>query len=146
MNSQERGWRIQNTSFKCFWCFFVWLHWILVVWDLHCVMHNLPLQCTDSTYSTQAAECTGLVAVAGGLGCSMACRVLVPQPMIEPTSPALQGGFFNHWTIREIPQITYFLVCFLVILFIYLTAPGLSCSTQKLLVVTCELLVVTCGV
>ena len=109
-------------------------------------MHNLSLQSTDFSYSTWAAECTSSVVVAGGLGCSMVCRILVPQPRIEPTSPAFQGGFFNHWAIREIPQITYFCVCFLVILFIYLTAPGLSCSTQELLVVLCELIVVTCGV
>ena len=28
-----------------------------------------------------------------GLSCSAACGILVPQPDVEPTSPALQGGF-----------------------------------------------------
>ena len=112
--------------------------------DLHCVMHSLSLQCTDSSYSTWAAERTSSVTVAGGLSCSMACGISVPQPRIEPVSAALEGGFFNHWTIREILQITYFFVCFLIILFIYLTVLGLSCSTQELSVVTCELLAMTC--
>ena len=37
----------------------------------------------------------GSVFVACGLSCSMACRILVPQPRIEPVSPALQGGFLT---------------------------------------------------
>ena len=27
------------------------------------------------------------------LNCSVVCEILVPQPGIEPSSPALQGGF-----------------------------------------------------
>ena len=45
-----------------------------------------PLMCTQSW-------CTGSVVVAGGLSCSEACGILVPQPGMEPASPALQGGF-----------------------------------------------------
>lgn len=30
------------------------------------------------------------------------CGILVPQPGIQPASPALEGGL-NHWTIREVP-------------------------------------------
>ena len=30
-----------------------------------------------------------------GLICSVACRILVLQPRVKPTSPALQGGFFT---------------------------------------------------
>ena len=45
------------------------------------------------------------------LNCSAANGFLVPQPRIEPSSPALQGGFFfffarwilNRWTAREVP-------------------------------------------
>ena len=33
------------------------------------------------------------VVTAHGLSCPMACGILVPRPGIEPTSPALQGGF-----------------------------------------------------
>ena len=35
------------------------------------------------------------VVVACGLSCPVACRILVPQPGIEPASPALEGGFFT---------------------------------------------------
>ena len=30
-----------------------------------------------------------------GLSCSVACGILVPGPGIEPTSPALEGGFLT---------------------------------------------------
>ena len=33
---------------------------------------------------------------ASTLICSMACGISVPRPGIEPTSPALQGGFFIY--------------------------------------------------
>ena len=35
------------------------------------------------------------VVVARGLSCAAACGILVPQPGIKPTSPALEGGFFT---------------------------------------------------
>ena len=35
------------------------------------------------------------VVVARGLSCLTACGILVPQPGIEPASPALEGGFFT---------------------------------------------------
>ena len=35
------------------------------------------------------------VVVARGLSCPVACGILVPQPGIEPSSPALGGGFFT---------------------------------------------------
>ena len=35
------------------------------------------------------------VVVARRLSCPTACGILVPQPGIEPTSPALDGGFFT---------------------------------------------------
>ena len=35
------------------------------------------------------------VAVVRGLSCPAACGILVPQPGIEPTSPALEGRFFT---------------------------------------------------
>ena len=37
----------------------------------------------------------GSPVVARGLSCPAACGILVPQPGIEPTSPALEGGVFN---------------------------------------------------
>ena len=38
---------------------------------------------------------TSSLFVARGLSCSTACAILVPRPGIEPTSPALQGGFLT---------------------------------------------------
>ena len=39
----------------------------------------------------------------------MACRILVPQPGIEPTPPILKAQSFNCWTIREVPTLGSFL-------------------------------------
>ena len=33
----------------------------------------------------------------------VACGILVPQPGIEPVSPALEALSLNHWTAREVP-------------------------------------------
>ena len=32
-----------------------------------------------------------------------ACRILVPQPGIKPTPPALEVWILNHWITREFP-------------------------------------------
>ena len=40
-------------------------------------------------------RCTSSVVVAHRLGCPVACGISVPQPGIEPTSLALEGGFFT---------------------------------------------------
>ena len=32
-----------------------------------------------------------------------ACRIFVPRPGMEPTSPALEARSLNHWTAREVP-------------------------------------------
>ena len=32
-----------------------------------------------------------------------ACRILVPQPGIEPVPPAVEARSLNHWTAREVP-------------------------------------------
>ena len=34
-----------------------------------------------------------------------ACGILVPQPGIEPTSPAVEAWSLNHWTTREVPSV-----------------------------------------
>ena len=31
-------------------------------------------------------------------------RILVPQPGIEPTLPAVEALCLNHWTAREVPN------------------------------------------
>ena len=36
--------------------------------------------------------------------CHTACRILVPQQGIEPTTPAVETHSLNHWTAREVPR------------------------------------------
>ena len=43
--------------------------------------------------------------------CSAACRILVPQPGIEPGPPAVQVQSPNHWTARE-SQIFFCMIYF----------------------------------
>ena len=50
---------------------------------LSCGVQGLSLQCKT-------------LVVACGLSCSVACEILVPQPGIEPMSPALQGRFLTR--------------------------------------------------
>ena len=33
----------------------------------------------------------------------MACRILVPQPGMEPMTPGVGAQSLNHWTAREVP-------------------------------------------
>ena len=40
--------------------------------------------------------------------CCMACQILVPQPGIEPVSPAVETWSPNHWTTREFPVFLLF--------------------------------------
>ena len=55
------------------------------------------LQCTDSLVGTHR------------LSCPVACGILVPQPGIEPKSPALQGRFLTTGLItREVPTSLFF--------------------------------------
>ena len=63
------------------------------MWDVHCVMRDLLMWCVDSGCGTQAPEHVGSVAAMLELSCSKACGILVPQPGMKPTSPALQGEF-----------------------------------------------------
>ena len=35
---------------------------------------------------------------------SLGCRILVPQPGIEPTPPTVKARSPNYWTPREFPQ------------------------------------------
>ena len=32
-----------------------------------------------------------------------ACGILVPQPEIEPVTPAVEAWSLNHWATREVP-------------------------------------------
>ena len=53
---------------------------------------------------TWAPEHTGSAFEALGLSCPVTCRILVSWPKIEPESPCIRGGIFNHWTTREVPR------------------------------------------
>ena len=57
---------------------FIWLHRVLVAW------HRLFLM---STWASLVALC--------GFNCLPTCGILVPGLGIEPTSPALEGGFLT---------------------------------------------------
>ena len=74
--------------------------------DFHCVTWDLLLWYAD------------FVVVAHGLSCSEVCRIVVPWPGIEPTSPALQGGFLTTEPPGKSPR-KHFLKTFL-----------LHCSSQ----------------
>ena len=43
----------------------------------------------------------GLFIAACGLSCPVAYEILVPRPGIEPTSPALEGGFLTTGPPRK---------------------------------------------
>ena len=51
--------------------------------------------CGLGSCGTWAPEHAGSVVVTCKFSCSTACGSLVPQPGIEPTSPALEGGFLT---------------------------------------------------
>ena len=38
----------------------------------------------------------------------VACRILVPQPGIEPMPPAVEVWCLSHWTVREVPHNTLY--------------------------------------
>ena len=39
-------------------------------------------------------------------GCE-ACEILAPQPGVETALPALEAQSLNHWTVREVPRISF---------------------------------------
>ena len=67
--------------------------WDLSLWHAGfslVVSHGLLSSCV-----ARAPEHAGSVVAANGLSCPAACGILVPQPGIEPASPALEGGFLT---------------------------------------------------
>ena len=49
-----------------------------------------------------------------------ACRILVPQPGIKPTPPAVEGQSLNHWISREVPPLFFLYLHFPQVCFIYM--------------------------
>ena len=84
---------------------YLWLCRVLVVAHgiFHCGMQALHCSAWASLWLWRV----GSVVAAHGLSCPEACGILVRCPGIEPTSPALEGGFFNHWTTREVPILNF---------------------------------------
>ena len=77
-------------------------------WVLVATCRIFSLLQTDSevaVHGLQRAQAS-VVAAHGLYSCSEGCGILVPQPGIEPPSPAWQGGL-NHWVTRELPRIAY---------------------------------------
>ena len=77
----------------------------------------------------------GSLVAMGGLSCSLACGILVPQPRLKPVSPALRGRFLTHWTTREVSETLMKSfhenkICGLSIWFTYLT-PALSYGSRR---------------
>ena len=76
----------------------------LAALGLSCDMRDLQSLCVDSLvvacgFSSSCGvwvqKCTGSVVALCRLSCSVARGILVPRPRIEPTFPALQGGFLT---------------------------------------------------
>ena len=72
-----------KSFFKKYLCVYFWLCQVLVV------------ACRIFPCSVQAPEHVGSVSVEPGLSCVAACGILVPWPVIEPVSPALEGRFLT---------------------------------------------------
>ena len=81
-----------------------WLWLFCLFWLAGSSLWCMGFSCCEA----QALECVGSVCavcrlsgrsswaslvVVHGLSCPTACGILVPRPGIEPTSPALEGGF-----------------------------------------------------
>ena len=72
------------TAAAAFFFFFKYLFIYFAALGLSCGTQDLSLLCAG--FSLVAAR---------GLSCPAACGILVPQPGMEPTSPALEGGFLT---------------------------------------------------
>ena len=44
------------------------------------------------------------------------CGILVPWPAIKPVSPAVVAQSPNHWTVREVPPVGFFLKDYILML------------------------------
>ena len=65
------------------------------LWCVGSSLHHAKHFCRTFCCVPRQLWCVGSVVVAHGLSCATGCGILVPQPGIEPTSPALAGGFLT---------------------------------------------------
>ena len=47
--------------------------------------------------------------------CHATCRILVPQPGIKPTPPAVETQSPNHCTTREVPSLSFLILSLVII-------------------------------
>ena len=79
---------------------FIWLCQVLVEARQHAgsfiAAHGLFVVARRllSNCGARAPESTGSVVAVHGLSCPAACGILVPQPRIEPASPAMEVRYF----------------------------------------------------
>ena len=102
--------------------------------DLCCGMQDLSLRCVGSSlWHTGFSSCgaqaperacsrarglcslwhTGSLVEAHRLSCPMACGILVPQPGIEPASPALEGVFLTTGPPGKSPSRSFYVAFYL---------------------------------
>ena len=90
------------------WIFFFWLHWVfVVVHGLCCSREAFPhcrkrgllsLRCSLQwilLLQLVGSRARASIVVAHRFSCPVSCGILVPNPGIEPMSPALAGGFLT---------------------------------------------------
>ena len=94
-----KPWNQTSCSFRIIILVFIYLAVSGLGWgmqDLHCIMRDVSLQCTDSLVMSHRLQSTwASLLVAHELSCSTTRRIVVLQPVIKPTSPALQGRFLT---------------------------------------------------
>ena len=69
--------------------------------NFHWVVHPSPQSVFWGWWGLRCSMRASLVPV-HGLGCPAACWILVPEPGIEPTSPALDDGFLTTGTPQSV--------------------------------------------
>ena len=93
------------------------IHWYRWLWYLlNCQISNIILVCLF--------DCLFVFWL-----CLVACRILVPQPGIEPRPSAVKAQSPNHWTAREFPSF-YFFFLNVFYLFLFLAVLGLHCCRR----------------
>ena len=115
---------------------------------------SLPGSSVHGIFQARVLEWGAVAFSVCRLSCAAACRILVPQPGIKPTSPALQGRFsttgppgspclslpiisfslsgwvFSTWSSSQLLRYPHFLVLSPLYNLLH-TVPGLGCETES---------------